>query len=115
MLSNENNNKLLQPFGSIKHKLQAKQNAYKDNDKDKYKKTRYAAEWAIKTGKAKHHDKLEVTVWAKIVFHAAVACQEDHFCHFSFGILAGQLLYFYLMCLEHITPHILTITLLLHV
>ncbi|KAK2174774.1 hypothetical protein NP493_778g04035 [Ridgeia piscesae] len=37
----------------------AKQDAYKDNDKDKYKKTRYAAEKAGKTGKAKYRDKLE--------------------------------------------------------
>ena len=43
----------------IKHKLQAKQDACKDNDKDKYKKTRYAAEKAVKTGKAKYRDKLE--------------------------------------------------------
>ena len=31
----------------------------KDNDKDKYKKARYAAEKAVKTGKAKYRDKLE--------------------------------------------------------
>ena len=43
----------------IKHKLQAKQDAYKDNDKDKYKNARYAAEKAIKTGKVKYPDKLE--------------------------------------------------------
>ena len=43
----------------IKHKLQAKQDAYKDNDKDKYKKERYAAEKAIKIVKAKYRDKLE--------------------------------------------------------
>ena len=43
----------------IKHKLQAKQDAYKDNDKDKYNKARYAAEKADKTGKAKYRDKLE--------------------------------------------------------
>ena len=43
----------------IKHTLQAKQDAYKDNDKDKYKKARYAAEKAVKTGKAKYRDKLE--------------------------------------------------------
>ena len=41
----------------IKHKLQAKQDAYKDNDKDK--KTRYAAEKAVETGKAKYCDKVE--------------------------------------------------------
>ena len=41
----------------IKHKLQAKQDAYKDNDK--YKKARYAAEKAVKTSKAKYHDKFE--------------------------------------------------------
>ena len=39
----------------IKHKLQAKH----DNDKDKHKKARYEIENAIKTGKAKYHDKLE--------------------------------------------------------
>ena len=43
----------------MKHKLQAKQDAYKDNDKDKHNKTRYAAEKAVKTGKAKYRDKLE--------------------------------------------------------
>ena len=43
----------------IKQKLQAKHDAYKDNDKDKYKKARYEAENAIKTGKAKYRDKLE--------------------------------------------------------
>ena len=43
----------------IKPKLQAKQDAYKDSDKDKYKKVRYAAEKAIKTSKAKYRDKLE--------------------------------------------------------
>ena len=43
----------------IKHKLQAKQDAYKDNDKGKYKNARYAAETAVMTGKAKHRDKLE--------------------------------------------------------
>ncbi len=43
----------------MKHKLQAKQDAYKDNDKDKYKKARYAAEKAVKTSKVKHRDKLE--------------------------------------------------------
>ena len=43
----------------IKQKLQAKQDAYKDNDKYKYKKARYAAEKAVKTGKAKYRDKLE--------------------------------------------------------
>ena len=43
----------------IKHKLQAKQDAYKENDKDKYKKARYAAEKAAKTGKAKYRDKLD--------------------------------------------------------
>ena len=43
----------------IKHKLQAKQDAYKDNDKDKYKTARYAAEKAGKTGKAKYREKLE--------------------------------------------------------
>ena len=43
----------------IKQKLQAKQDAYKGNDKAKYKKTRYAAEKAVKTGKAKYRDKLE--------------------------------------------------------
>ena len=36
----------------IKHKLQAKQETYKGNDKDKYKQVRYAAEKAIKTAKA---------------------------------------------------------------
>ena len=43
----------------IKHKLQAKHDAYKDNDKDKYKykKASYEAENAIKTGKAKYRDK----------------------------------------------------------
>ena len=45
----------------IKHKLQAKQDTYKDNDKYnyKYKKARYAAEKAVKTGKAKYRVKLE--------------------------------------------------------
>ncbi|KAK2183222.1 hypothetical protein NP493_319g00012 [Ridgeia piscesae] len=43
----------------IKHKLQAKQDAYKDNSKNKYKKARYATEKAVKTGKAKYRDKLE--------------------------------------------------------
>ena len=43
------------PWFNIKHK----QDAYKDNDKDKYKKARYAAEKAVKTGKVKHSDKLE--------------------------------------------------------
>ena len=44
----------------IKYKLPAKQDAYKDNDKDKYKykKARYAAKKAVKTGKAKYRDKL---------------------------------------------------------
>ena len=42
----------------IMHKLQAKQDAYKDNDKDKYKKARYAAEKAVKTGNAKYRDNL---------------------------------------------------------
>ena len=42
-----------------KHKLQAKQEAYKGNDKDKYKQARYAAEKAIKTAKANYGDKLE--------------------------------------------------------
>ena len=46
----------------IKHKLQAKQDAYKDNDKDK--KARYAAEKAVKTGKAKYRDKLEENLTA---------------------------------------------------
>ena len=44
---------------SIKHKLQVKHDAFKANDKDKYKKARYEAENAIKTGKAKYRDKLE--------------------------------------------------------
>ena len=61
--SNENNNKLPndKPWFNtyIKHKLQAKQDAYKDNDKDKYNKARYAAEKPIKTSKAKCPDKLE--------------------------------------------------------
>ena len=43
----------------IKQRLQAKHHAYKDNDKDKYKKARYEAETAIKTGKAKYCDKPE--------------------------------------------------------
>ena len=43
----------------IKHKLQAKQEAYKGTDNDKYKQARYAAEKAIKTAKANYGDKLE--------------------------------------------------------
>ena len=43
----------------IKHKLQANQDAYKDNDKVKYKKAKYAAKKAAKTGKAKYRDKFE--------------------------------------------------------
>ena len=43
----------------IKHKLQTKQDPYKDNDTDKYKKAKYAAEKATKTGKAKYRDKCE--------------------------------------------------------
>ena len=43
----------------IKHYLHAKLDAYKDNDKDKYKKARYAAEEPIKTSKANCPDKLE--------------------------------------------------------
>ena len=36
-----------------------KQEAYKDNDQDKYRQARYAAEKAIKTAKANYRDKLE--------------------------------------------------------
>ena len=43
----------------IKLKLNAKQDAFKDNDKDKYKKARCASEKAIKTGMAKYRDKFE--------------------------------------------------------
>ncbi|KAK2171991.1 hypothetical protein NP493_1006g00010 [Ridgeia piscesae] len=46
----------------IKHKLHVKHDEYKDNDKDKYKKARYAVEKAVKTGKAKYRDKLEVNL-----------------------------------------------------
>ena len=46
----------------IKHKLQAKQEADKGNDKDKYKQARYAAEKAIKTTKANYREKLEENI-----------------------------------------------------
>jgi len=42
----------------FKHKLRAKQDVYKDNYNDKYKKTRYATEKAIITSNTNHLDKL---------------------------------------------------------